>query len=151
PSSPILQWPRAPARSRPVRRAVPIASPSTTSCCESKSVWAPKRSSPAGTPSEGWAYEEAGAHPARRERLEPEESLYWLDRCRPFRKGPTGGARRRAGTEAGRLHVRRSLYVRAQTRYSHLVDRARRAGPDVDSGAPLLAFERAPLWRAARV
>ena len=47
PSSPTSWWPRAPGRSRPGRPAAPTASPSTTSCCASKSGSERPRSSSA--------------------------------------------------------------------------------------------------------
>ncbi len=47
-SSRTWWWPPTPARSRPARPAAPTASPNTTSCCASKSAWAPRRNSPGG-------------------------------------------------------------------------------------------------------
>ena len=46
-SSRTSRWPPTRARSRPARPAAPIASPSTTSCCASKSAWARPPCSPA--------------------------------------------------------------------------------------------------------
>lgn len=45
--SPTWRWPPAAGRSRRAPRRAPIAWPSTTSCCASRSSWAPARDSPA--------------------------------------------------------------------------------------------------------
>ena len=51
--------------------------------------------------------------------------------------------------EGRRLRLRRRLHVGAQARDPDAVDRARRDGPDVDSGPAIVAAERAPLRCAA--
>src|ERR1039458_1698500 len=52
-------------------------------------------------------------------------------------------------SEGRGIHVRRGLHFGAEARHPHAVDCARRVGPDVDSRPPLLAAQRAALWRAA--
>ena len=65
-------------------------------------------------------------------------------------EGRRGGDARPAELLQGRrLRLRRRLHVGAQARHPHALDRARRAGPDVDPRAPRLAAQRAALRRAA--
>ena len=77
----------------------------------------------------------AGTASPRREHVEQGEPVHGVDRRRSQRQGPRGGTRGRPSDERREIRVRRRLHVGAQARHPHAVDRARRAGHDVDSGA----------------
>jgi enolase len=147
-SSPTWWWPWARLRSKPAPPAARTASRNTTSCCASKSGSARPRSSSAERRS---GSDQAGTGAPRRERVEQGKSLHRLDGRGPFRERQSGSPRRRVGAEGRGLHVRRGLHFGAEARHPHVVDRPGRNGPDVDSGPPLVALERAALRRAARV
>src|SRR5579864_280208 len=97
----------------------------------------------------------AGAHAqacpaaARRIDLEQGKPVYRLDRRGPLPARHRGGAARGRTAEAGGVRLRSGAYLGAETGHQDAVARARRHGPDVDTGARLLAAERAPLRRAA--
>ena len=142
--SPISRSAPPPARSRPARRAAATASPSTTSCCASK------RSSARAARYAGRAAIKQLAQTRREQTtamhtlvlLRHGESTWnkenrftgWTD-VDLTEKRPRGSARGRPAAEGRRLRVRRRLHVGAEARDPHAVDRARRAGSDVDPGA----------------
>ena len=64
-------------------------------------------------------------------------------------KGLAEAHARRPAAEGRRLHLRRRLHVAAEAGHPHAVDRAGRARPAVDSGASLVAAQRAALRRPA--
>src|SRR5581483_9253861 len=82
--------------------------------------------------------------------LEPREPLHGMDRRRPVRSRSRGSPPRRPAAARRGLRVRCRLYLGAQARRAHALDRARRARPGVDPGAQVVAAERASLRNAAR-
>ena len=120
---------------------------STTSCCASKRNSARPRCSPAERRTAG---EETRTGAPRRKHLEQGKPLHRLDRRGPVARRAARKPRKAAQVLKTEGYVFDVAYTsRAQARHPHPVDRAGRDGPDVDSGAPLLAAERAPLRRAA--
>ena len=81
----------------------------------------------------------AGTASSRREHVEQGEPLHGLDRRRSQRQGPGRGTRGRPSDERREVRVRRRLHVGAEARHSDVVDCARRARHDVDSGLSVVA------------
>ena len=134
-----------PGRSRPARRAAPIASASTTSCCASKrssaraARYAGRGRHRALAQRESQERPMHTARPAapRREHLEQGEPVHRLDRRRSVRDRAAKRRARPAGCcKRRRLRLRPRVHVGAQARDPDAVDRARRARPAVDSGRP---------------
>ena len=81
--------------------------------------------------------------------MEPGKPLHRLDRRRPDRHRPRTGPQGRRTAQERRLYLRPGLFLAAQARHPHPVDRPGRDGRHVHPGRRDLAPERAPLRRPA--
>ena len=132
----------APARSRPARPAAAIASRSTTSCCASKRSSArgaryagPRRRSSSSLTAESHEAMHRLVLLRHGESTWNKENRFtgWTD-VDLTEQGRDEAREAGRLLKAERLRVRHRLHVGAEARDPHAVDRARRAGPAVDSG-----------------